>query len=151
MELSDLDTRVSKYPRRPLLARNNPFPLLVDSQCFIWTGGKRGRTLSRPAIHWKGQPTSAARIAYHIHADPDFDWADETKKIRHLCGNGLCVNPEHMLLGSKKHQQQDIVMLEIVTFYQSVFHNQERLDEFYAYLENNFEFRRDKLWRSHAG
>jgi hypothetical protein len=66
--------------------------------CWIWTGtiGHGGYAF----LGWKGK---ASRLIYEHTYGP----FDKNLLVCHKCDNTLCVNPEHMFIGTQKQNMQD--------------------------------------------
>lgn len=74
--------------------------------CVIWTGATLNSGYG--SVWCGGRTTTAHRAAYFweigpIH--PDLD-------VMHTCDNRLCVNPRHLLAGSRKQNMEDCVAKE---------------------------------------
>ncbi|WP_170449297.1 hypothetical protein [Ruegeria arenilitoris] len=48
-----------------------------------------------------GRGTSAARVSYYLSKDRGFPLFDPSVYMRHICGNGMCINPDHLIPGTK--------------------------------------------------
>jgi len=69
--------------------------------CWIWTGGKDGKGYGRV---WKdGKRQGAHRVAYELTHGPIKDG----KYACHHCDNKICVNPDHIFIGTQKDNMQD--------------------------------------------
>jgi HNH endonuclease len=73
----------------------------MPRNCILWEGGKSGKYGIR---RWKGKPTGAHRAA----------WMEANKAeipagmvVMHTCDNTLCVNPEHLRLGTTQDNLED--------------------------------------------
>jgi hypothetical protein len=67
------------------------------SGCWKWTGpvrGPLGKEYGRTRFY--GKTTSAHRVSWIIHRGE----IPNDKIILHLCNNPLCVNPEHLKIGT---------------------------------------------------
>lgn len=77
------------------------------NSCWVWTAGTRPN--SKGALygrHWTddGKSIGAHRFSYLIHyGDPGEMF------VCHSCDNPLCVNPDHLFLGSHKDNMRDMV------------------------------------------
>lgn len=68
--------------------------------CWIWRGH-----LASGYGRFRGE--RAHRYAYQLHKGPIPDGL----MIRHLCGNKLCVNPQHLEVGTMADNAQDGIRL----------------------------------------
>lgn len=80
--------------------------------CWLWTGAKQegGRTGSG---HYQGRFKMndkvylTHKISYCSHIRRSFDAGGLV--VRHKCRNDLCVNPEHLELGTQKQNGEDTI------------------------------------------
>lgn len=74
----------------------------LDTDCWNWTGwiGTNGRA----QFSYKHKISTAARIAYELH----YKKHPGEKYVLHMCDNTLCVNPEHLFLGTQKDNVHDM-------------------------------------------
>ena len=78
----------------------------MEGECWIWTGGVNGR--GRPSLYPKGErtkPILAHRYSYSLHYDEDI----KDLYVCHTCDEILCVNPEHLFLGTQQDNMDDMV------------------------------------------
>lgn len=62
----------------------------ITDSCWLWTGGHRAYRYGQIKIDGKHQ--AAHRVSYELHKGP----IPEGLEIDDLCGNGFCVNPDHL-------------------------------------------------------
>ena len=74
----------------------------IENSCWEWTGGKR-RKYGRASIYRKS--FSAHRVSYFLNKGVD----PKDEIIMHKCDNPICVNPEHLSLGSNKDNTNDMM------------------------------------------
>lgn len=76
----------------------------VVGDCWIWTGSIRNDGYGRYPVNrqWKG----AHRVAYELYKGP----IPEGLLVRHKCDNPLCINPEHLELGTNKDNVWDMYL-----------------------------------------
>lgn len=73
-----------------------------NSGCWIWTGslGKFGYgQIMMPG----GKPRRAHKVSYEVHKGPVPQGLD----VRHTCDMRCCINPDHLLVGTRKQNMQD--------------------------------------------
>lgn len=83
-------------------SRVHPEP---NSGCWIWSGATHRKRWGYGLIRgYKSRPNwYAHRLSYRIHHGPIPDGAD----VMHSCDNRLCVNPDHLSVGSRAQNMRD--------------------------------------------
>lgn len=89
--------------RRPIEERFYGKVKKMPSGCWHWTGAR----------HWTGygvisdwpKVKRAHRVSYEIHCGPIPDGL----LVRHKCDNKICVNPDHLELGTKVDNAMDML------------------------------------------
>lgn len=71
--------------------------------CWFWTGATDGRGYGHISTARDKSPQKAYRLAYEMRYGP----IPEGGVICHKCDTPLCVNPEHLFLGTQKDNMQD--------------------------------------------
>lgn len=70
------------------------------SGCWEWTGSVRGKY----GMYWSGEKSSSAhRESYRIHIGE----IPSGKMVLHRCDNYLCVNPDHLWIGTQSDNMRD--------------------------------------------
>lgn len=77
--------------------------------CWVWQGATDG--YGNPRLHRKGRPLTA-KFEYWRKAHPD---APRPTRLYPLCGNRLCVNPDHMTPAKERVDARNRLMLRIST------------------------------------
>lgn len=74
-----------------------------SGDCWVWTGTSLDAGYGR--IGWRGEKVIASRLAYELTVGPipDGMW------VLHRCDNPPCVNPEHLFLGTRQDNIDDMV------------------------------------------
>lgn len=74
----------------------------VTKGCWLWTGCTRG-SKEYGAIRFKSKLYRAHRFSWIIHYGP----IPEGILVLHTCDNPLCVNPNHLFLGTHEDNIED--------------------------------------------
>lgn len=74
--------------------------------CWEWTAYKNEYEYGRISIGGrKGRPEKAHRVSYFLH----YGNLTDGLCILHICDNPGCVNPTHLVEGTKKDNSQDMI------------------------------------------
>lgn len=74
----------------------------IDSGCWLWRGGTGAR--GRPFASFDGKPYYVHIRLYEMLVGPVL----QGLILRHTCDNILCVNPEHLIPGTRKDNMHDL-------------------------------------------
>ncbi len=88
-----------QYLLKRIVKRKGP----LKSYCWIWKsaeGAKRS-----PWVDYAGKQDYASRFSYREFKGP----IPEGKIVRHKCDVHACINPDHLLLGTKKDNRLDFM------------------------------------------
>ena len=77
--------------------------------CWLWIGAvyDEKRKHKQPIVSYKGKHYKASRVVMHIFEDFDLN---SKLQINHKplgCNNSLCINPEHMYVGTPQENARD--------------------------------------------
>ncbi len=70
--------------------------------CWLWMNETCGKT--HGTVNYKGYRTGAHRIAWILTKGP----IPEGKVLMHACDNGICVNPDHLKIGTQHDNMLDM-------------------------------------------
>lgn len=95
----------AKGHRTPIAERfKGKYIVRDDTGCWQWTSSTQE---GRYGVIWfaDGKSKLAHRVSFELHVGP----IPEGLLICHRCDNGLCVNPDHLFLGTTKDNHDDMV------------------------------------------
>lgn len=73
-----------------------------NSGCWLWEGGTAGNN-GYAAIARKSGSRMVHKIMYEIHKGK----TPKGKEVRHTCDMPICINPDHLLLGTHADNMRD--------------------------------------------
>lgn len=78
---------------------------LTDSGCWEWRGTRNGDGYGSVSLGKRGTATLVHRLAYLTWIGP----IATGFVVRHRCDNPPCMNPAHLMLGTKADNSRDMV------------------------------------------
>lgn len=76
----------------------------INGECLDWTGGFEKRW-GYGRIKIRGKSVKAHRLSYQIHVGS----IPEGMLVCHKCDRPICVNPEHLFIGTNLDNQRDCI------------------------------------------
>jgi hypothetical protein len=70
-------------------------------QCWLWKGGINNAGYGLIRINKEEGMALVTRVVKHHHSGVTMN-----QEVHHTCGNKLCVNPNHLIIGNSKTRQQ---------------------------------------------
>lgn len=90
-------------PIKPIQKRFDEKYVVADTGCWLWTGASNGRYgLMMGAA---GVCRTAHRVSYELHRGS----IPSGLSVCHSCDVTLCVNPEHLFVGTHQENMQDCI------------------------------------------
>ncbi len=75
--------------------------VLKKNNCWEWIGSTHPNGYGQ--FHFDGKPWKAHRFSWKLH----YGEIPKCYGVLHMCDNTLCVNPEHLFLGTQKQNMCD--------------------------------------------
>jgi hypothetical protein len=101
--------RVSRHTDRKPRVLRDPLSQLMDrvtktDSCWLWTGALQNKGYG--SVRRETYGACLAHRAVYIHSGFELKPED---CLLHTCDRPACVNPEHMFVGTKKDNTQDMI------------------------------------------
>lgn len=98
-----------RWPPKTLQEKFDERVFYSPDGCWYWTGdvytGWKNNDGKRARLKINKRQTSASRIAYQLYKGP----IPEGLFVCHTCDNPLCVNPDHLWVGTSGDNMRDMV------------------------------------------
>lgn len=92
-----------KYTRAQAVASFMSLIGTTGEDCWLWEGATYN--CGYGVFRWRGKNRAASRVSWEIANGKD---APDDKDVLHTCDNRLCVNPNHLVLGTHKDNMHDM-------------------------------------------
>lgn len=79
-----------------------------NSGCWLWLGGAHGVRKTRPRIETRRDGVVSVELAYRAAYRVFVGSIPEKLFVCHHCDNPMCVNPDHLFIGSHKDNMKDM-------------------------------------------
>lgn len=76
-----------------------------EGGCLIWIGGKTVNKIPYGMFYVEGKMVLAHRFSYEYHKGK----IPKGLQVCHSCDKSLCVNPNHLWVGTQKQNVQDMI------------------------------------------
>ena len=90
------------YEQEALERIFNLTKLNTETGCLMWQGAVGGKN-DYPSMHYKRKTARATRVMYEL----TYGAIPKGLYVCHKCDTPLCVNPDHLFLGTQQHNMRD--------------------------------------------
>jgi hypothetical protein len=94
---------------KPPGRKPKPFESYVEKTdgCWLWKGARHGNGYG--SFRYNGKIRRAHHVAFEIHKGPLPKLGNRSSDlvVMHSCDNNMCVNPDHLSIGTKRKNTKD--------------------------------------------